>query len=50
MKLTVQIDRQPSRAKTGKIIRRWKHKAERRRAKMDPECQPMYNRFDGYLS
>jgi hypothetical protein len=29
-------------------LKRWKVRGERHRAKADPECLPLYSRFDGY--
>lgn len=50
MKLYNQIDVKLDRPKVGKFLKRLKHKAERRRAKMDPECCPCYQRYAGYVS
>lgn len=30
-------------------LKRLKRRTERRRAKSNPECQPMYTRYRGYL-
>jgi hypothetical protein len=30
------------------IYKKIKHRRERRRAKVDPECTPEYNRYDGW--
>ena len=34
--------------KSSKLDKKYKHKAERLRAKRDPECMPYYNRYDGW--
>lgn len=50
MKLYEQEDHSIKRkSKTDKILRRFKHKAERKAAKKDPENHvPTYNKFKGY--
>ena len=37
------------RSRTSKLMRRMKHKRERRAAKENPEHAPTYNRFKGYV-
>jgi hypothetical protein len=32
-----------------KQMRAWKHRVERRRAKQDPECQPCYGKYQGWV-
>jgi len=50
MKLGEQQDDRGTkrRPKINKLRRRWKHKAERRAAKLDPETMPRYNKYSGY--
>ena len=31
-----------------KLLKRWKHKRERRRAKTDPDCTSEYKKYDGW--
>lgn len=31
-------------------LKKRKNRLERRRARLEPECSPAYNRFKGYLS
>jgi hypothetical protein len=31
-----------------KLIKRWKHKRERKRVKGNPECEPEYRKYDGW--
>jgi hypothetical protein len=37
------------RSRTAKLLRRMKHKRERKAAKMDPERKATYNKFKGYV-
>ena len=32
-----------------KSVKRMKNKLERRRAKRDPECQPQYGKYSGWM-
>lgn len=34
---------------TKATLRKWKKRKERRRAKMDPEAMPQYDRYRGYI-
>lgn len=33
-----------------KFLKRLKNRTERRRARRDPECQPLYGKYRGYLT
>lgn len=49
MKLVEQADGKSKRANGyHKHLKRQKVKAERRRAKADPECQPAYRKYKGW--
>lgn len=36
--------------RSNRHLKAYKNRAERRRAKCDPECVPCYNRFNGYMN
>jgi hypothetical protein len=34
--------------KSHKMVKKWKNRRERKRAKDDPECAPEYSKYDGW--
>ena len=50
MKLFAQHDDKGRRSKTRKKLRTFKNKRERLAAKLDPECQPHYGKYQGWIS
>ncbi len=49
MKLFEQEDDKQSNRKNKKIMRRMKHKRERKGAKIDPEKVPTYKKYKGWV-